>query len=209
MLRRVKLAVIIGFVLGFAASSCPPLAAQDTEDIGAVLDLARAAFDKNEYRRSIAQLQRAIALVQAKMMEQLQQYFPKPFGDWQEMKSQEANSTISANNSFAAKKLYYHQKTSGSIEIEFAFNRTKAAGLQTWIANPLQMRSSSQNAEIETIAGKRFIAEFDKTGKHGELSMVLNSAAIVRFIGDGIKDLDDLRRFAERVNYETLREILR
>ena len=208
-MRRAKLAVMIGFLLGSTASICPPLAAQDTVDVGAVLDLAREAFDKNEFRRSIAQLQRAIGLIQSKMMEQLQQYFPKPFGDWQEMKSQDANTTLSSNNSFAAKKLYYHQKTSGSIEIEFAFDRTKAANLQTWIANPLQMRSSSQNAEIETIAGKRFITEFDKKGKHGELSMVLNSAAVVRFIGDGIKDLDDLRRFAERVNYETLREILR
>ncbi len=208
-MRRAKLAMVIGLVLGFTASGHLPMAAQDTNDLGEVLDLARAAYDKSEYRRSIAQLQRAITLIQSRMMEQLQQYFPKPFGDWEEMKSQEANSTISSNNSFAAKKLYYHQKTSASIEIEFAFDRTKAAGLQTWIANPLQMRSSSQNAEIETIAGKRFIAEFDKTGRHGELSMVLNSAAVVRFIGDGIKDLVDLRRFAEGVNYEALREILR
>jgi hypothetical protein len=206
MRRLTFMILLISLVLSFSVSQ---VKAEGADTVITVLDAARDAYARNEYRRTITQLQRAISLIQGQLIKELEQYFPKPFGDWEEMSTQENSSASISGAALSVKKLFYHRKTSASVEIEFAIDRTKAANFKTWLANPLEMRSSSQAAEIVTIAGKRFVAEFDKTGKHGELSLVLGASAIVRIVGDNIKDLEHLRLFAERIDYDALREILR
>lgn len=178
--------------------------AQETEPAITAMESARETYLNGEYKRSISQLRRALGLVQEKMVENIKQFFPKPFGPWKEMETKTDSRKLSMSRDVKVKKLYYHSKTSASIEVEIALDATRAVNLRAWIANPMELRRSSQGAELVTINGRRCVEKFDKKTKNGEVSLVLGSGIFVRAVGDVIKNMDDVRKFIELMDFEAI-----
>lgn len=183
--------------------------AQETEPAISAIESARETYLNGEYKRSISQLRRALGLVQEKMVDNIKQFFPKPYGPWEEMETKTDTRRLSMSKDVKVKKLYYHKKTSASVELEIALDATKAANLRSWIANPIELRRSSQGAELITINGRRCVEEFDKKMKNGQVSLVLGSGIFVRAVGDGIKKMDAVRKFIELMDFEAIEDKVR
>ena len=178
--------------------------AQTNDEATAAMDIAREMYLAGEYQRSISQLKQALSSVQDKMVANILQFFPKPFGPWEEMDTKTDSKQLSLSRHVSVKKLYYHKNTSASIEIEMALDATKAANLRAWIANPIELRRSSQGAELISIKGRGCIEKYDKDTRNGNVRLVLGSGIYVQVTGDGIKNMDDVRKFTELLDFETI-----
>lgn len=183
----------------------PNFAQQSPDKMLDILAKAQSSYRNGEYRRCMRQLQGAVRLVQGKMVEGIKELFPEPIHGWEEMGEASASLQRTFSDKLSVRKLYVKSRTTSSIEVEIALDRANAANLRSWIANPLEMRNSSQRAELENIAGQRFVSEYDEKTKHGELVTVLGASTIVRLSGDAIKNMEDLRKFAKKLDYQKIR----
>ena len=76
--------------------------------------------------------------------------------------------------------------------------------MRAWIANPIELRRSSQGAELISIKGRGCIEKYDKDTRNGNVRLVLGSGIYVQVTGDGIKNMDDVRKFTELLDFETI-----
>jgi hypothetical protein len=178
--------------------------AQEPDPTISALESARESYRNGEFKRAISQLQHALELMQDRMVDNIKQFFPKPFGPWEEMETETDSPKLSMSREVKVKRLYCHNKTSESIEVEIALDAIRATNLRAWIANPIELRRSSQGAELITINGHRCVEKFDQKMKNGEVSLVLGSGIFVRAVGDGIKKMDDVRKFIELMDFESI-----
>lgn len=204
MFRIFSLIFVVVFLVSYLMV-IPNFAQQSPDKVLDTLAKAQNSYQSGEYRRCMRQLQGAVRLVQEKMVEGIKVLFPKPIRGWEEMGEASAGLQRTFSDKLSVRKLYVKSKTTSSIEVEIALDRANAANLRSWIANPLEMRNSSQRAELENIAGQRFVSEYDEKTKHGELVTVLGASTIVRLSGDAIKNMDDVRKFAEKLDYQKIR----
>jgi len=167
------------------------------------LDRIHSAYERGELRHCLTELEGAVRLVREKLVEKIGLCLPDAFGGWEPMNTSGGPAAM-LSRALRVSRLYYNGDTGASIEIQISFDRSRAAVLRSWIANPLDFRRDNQKAELLNIASNRFIVSYDEHDRHGELKTALSGSAALELIGDGLAGADDLIDFAEKLDIEKL-----
>ncbi len=171
--------------------------AQENEVIE-VMKEAQDAYKLKDYREASNQLIKALRLVNEQFVQELMRYLPEPFDGWEADRPEGVTPGLTISTELSVKRRYFKRGTGKSIELDIISNAVKIPTLRSWIINP-DVLKTQPGIEIIELNDMACIAKFDSVDKYAELNFIVGSSILIVIRGFEAKNLDDVKKFGEKI----------
>jgi hypothetical protein len=171
--------------------------AQENEVVD-VINEAKDACKLKDYREASNQLIKALRMVNEQFVQELMRYLPEPFEGWEADRPEGVTPGLTISTELSVKRRYFKRGTGKSIELDIISNAAKIPTLRSWIINP-EILKAQPGIEIIEIKDMRCISKFDSVDKYAEINMIIGSSILVIVRGFEAKDLNDVKKFTEKI----------
>lgn len=176
------------------------LLAQEDEVLEAIY-FAKMAYTNNEYQEAVSQLNKALNKINQKIVADLKSFLPEPFDGWDADKPEGGASGLALLSQLSVKRRYYKRGTGKSIDVEIVSNAPKIPTIRQWLSNP-RLMNSEEGLEVDEINRIRCITKYEKLNRYAEVDILVGSTFLVVVRGFEAKNLDDVKKFAEKIKIE-------
>ncbi len=168
------------------------------------IDAARKAYEAGRYSEAIKELDFAAQLIRQKKAKQLEEVFPAPLSGWQAQKPRvQVAGRAFLGGGISAQRAY--TKNEARVQIEITMNNPMLQTFLGLIGNPMFV---GPNQQLVRVQGEPALLKYDPSAKSGELSLALERKVFISVRGSGIDSQDVLLSYANRINFQKLREVL-
>ena len=188
------------FVLVAGVLPVFPALADDVEDsIQEGLEL----YKEGEFKDAVESLNYAVQLIQQKKGESLEGLLPPPLEGWEaeEAESQAAGAAMFGGGVSAERR---YTKGQASVTVQIVTDSPLMQSMMAMISNP--MFASSGGARLERIKRQKAMVEYDKENRSGSINVAVDRRFLVTVEGQFVT-LDDLKAYAEAIDYRALRDM--
>lgn len=179
-----------------------PLQAQEDEILESI-NLAKMAYTNAEYREAVSQLNTAVNKINQKIVDELKSFLPEPFGGWDADKPEGGGSGLALLSQLSVKRRYYKRGTGKSIDVEIISNAPKIPNVRMWLSNP-RLMNAEEGMAVDEINRVRCITRYEALNRYAEINILAGSAFLVIVRGFEAKNLDDVKKIAEKIKIEEL-----
>lgn len=193
--------ITLGLLSGLFALNLP-LQAQEDEILES-MNLAKMAYTNAEYREAVSQLNTAVNKINQKIVDELKSFLPEPFGGWDADKPEGGGSGLALLSQLSVKRRYYKRGTGKSIDLEIISNAPKIPNVRMWLSNP-RLMNAEEGMAVDEINRVRCITRYEALNRYAEINILAGSSFLVIVRGFEAKNLDDIKKFAEKLKIEEL-----
>lgn len=194
-MQQLKRCWIWIFILSISMLS---VARAQENEVVEVMNEAKDAYKLKDYREASNQLTKALRMVNEQFVQELMRYLPEPFDGWEADRPEGVTPGLTISTELSVKRRYFKRGTGKSIELDIISNATKIPTLRSWIINP-DILKTQPGIEIVELKDMRCIAKFDAVDKYAEINLIIGSSILVIIRGFEAKDLNDVKKFAEKI----------
>jgi|GEM_PF-1822035 len=177
----------------------------DEDEVLMTIEEARSAYQNKEYREAAFQLNKALNQINKQIVEELKTFLPEPFGGWDADKPESGASGLALLAELSVKRRYYKRGTGKSIDVELVSNAPKIPNIRMWLSNP-RLMSAEEGLQIEEINNARCITKYEPGDRYAEVNILIGSSMLVIIRAFEAKDLDDAKKFAEKINVNAMED---
>ena len=168
------------------------------------INQAKEFVNRNDLQEAAQSLSKALEMINKKLLVYLKSSFPEPLKGWRADDPTGTISTSSSITSLKSKKIYYKKGGGSSVDISIETNSSKIGNIKNIMTSPSALNQAGNNLELVTIADKRCIKRFDIIDRYAELIFVPTSSVLIKIIGQDVKDLKIVTKYAEKINWNEL-----
>ena len=195
ILNNTKLKMVSGsLALLLAVMSAPAVLADDVTDS---IDEATEAYKSGDVASAVENLNYAVQLLQQMKGDSLAKLLPEPLDGWE---AKEAESTAVGAAMFGggltAERSYTKDKS--RIDIQIVTDSPVLQGMMAMFSNP--MFAASSGGKMTKINKQKAIVKLDKSGKGGEIQMMIKNRYMVTLDGSRVSE-DELLEYAGAIDF--------
>jgi hypothetical protein len=198
--KTAALPVVILLVLCGAVTGV----AQEHEMILGEIERAKSSYQAQRFLSTIEILQEVIGKINAMLVEEITQVFPKSFGGWETSGPRVTSADAAA---ICLTQHFYKEDFPDHIEVEVRLKSPAAPNLRMWLTNPRQMARSSEGASIVKVAGRRCIQRINTLDKFAELMFLFGVDTVVRIRGFNLENEKEIEKFPVKMDLAKLDEM--
>jgi len=159
------------------------------------------AYENKEYSEAVTNLEYAAQLIRQMKGEEMTAALPEALSGWKKQSS-ESGAAGAAMFGGATSASARYKKGNASCDITITSDNPMLSSILMMFSNPMLISSSGQ--KLIKIGGEKASLDFD--GDQGEITVVVDKKVLVQISGSDITE-EDLRAYAEAVNYELIEEL--
>ena len=175
-------------------------ATQLTAESDPVIETVKEAMDyykEGDYAGAAASLDYASQMIRQKRGEGLSALLPEPLKGWSaEDASSQASGAAMFGGGTSAEREY--MRDSASVTVRIMTDSPMLQGVAMMINNP--MFAGADGGKLERINKQKALVKYDEGDRSGSINLMVAGTILITLEGDEV-DLDDLRAYAEAIDY--------
>jgi len=194
-----------GLMIGFAIA-CILIAFSSlvyADDVKDSIKEALEYYDEGDYSGAVESLNYATQLIQQKKSENLTSFLPQPLDGWaaEESTSQAVGAAMFGGGVTAERR---YTKEDSRVTVQIVTDSPMLQSMMMMFSNP--MFASSDGGKMERIKRQKALVKYDPSTEQGEIQIIVAKRFLVTINGDNVSK-DDLKAYAEGIDYKKLEEI--
>ena len=173
------------------------------DDVEESIKEALEFYKEGAFRDAVESLNYAVQLIQQKKGQTLEALLPEPLAGWQaeDSSSQAAGAAVFGGGVTAERE---YRKGNASVTVRIVTDSPLMQGMMAMLTNP--MFAASGGGRLERIKRQRAIVQYEDGDSSGEINIVVDGRFLVTIEGQGAA-LEDLKAYAEAIDYKALRDM--
>jgi len=193
-----------GLAVAVVLTGSAGLVAQDL-DVGELLNGVKSAVEAKKYGKALAELNLLVGEVTKLRIESLKKTLEaavKPSGWTGEEATGEGSGQIMIAAGITIRKRF--TKGEKGMQVELLSDSPMVGMIAPLLSNPAMLQGREGVSVVTLKGGRRGVLEYRGDSKSGNLQVLLNNNAILKFDGDGVDRADILEAFGKGADLDAI-----
>ncbi|MEZ5275034.1 MAG: hypothetical protein R3F07_01485 [Opitutaceae bacterium] len=174
--------------------------AAETDPVVETVKEAMDYYKEGDYAGAAASLDYASQMIRQKRSEGLTEFLPEPLEGWSaEDASSQASGAAMFGGGTSAEREY--TKGDANVKVQIMTDSPMLQGVAMMINNP--MFAGADGGKLERISKQKALVKYDDGDRSGSINLMVAGTILITIEGNDV-DLDDLRAYAEAIDYAAI-----